>query len=1549
MSFNPRSGKNTNIFFNISSSNPNILEGLERWLELGLFSEQDIKHIAQHYLKCDTHYYISQQTITNPNFLEGLEIGLNLGFIAEDEVREMAQTYLVSAVNFSVKKPVTISEEIKPISKPQKAIEKTVIPQAKKPLSPPKPSIIKTFFTSFKEELSVRWLLFLGVFLVVLSSGVLAASQWDKFPAFVQYGVLLSYTLIFWGVGFYAAKQENLKLTAQTLQTITLLLTPVNFWAIDTFGLWDNILGGLIATIAIILLTGITIISNGEKTYLPLVINFLGLSLLHLGWEIQGVALIAVYISMIGTAINLRFILPRKFQSTLGHKPLTLMKTSFVSYGLGILLIRAIFVINIPIYQLGLAIGICGWLLTLEALDKNGLFFAENKRINTENKVKSPAKQGLEITGLILMLFGWLITFSYQPIQSILISGLALHWLSQRLITYWLKSDLFWIFMIGLQSIILTRTIIPDQFKENALNLSVEIAQSAQYPYTVYGLTLFPYLIFFIWLTGWLYQQDKKDLARFGEYLTLGLGICLTIISFYNPTWRSLNFILSTFALLYVSFRYENQLLSLVYFTHFMGLTTVISFYQWGIYSLNVNSNLKYWSLLFLGLMLLELGLSVLPFRLSKFKEIFKENNIKVNENIKNFQSVKNWFDSCWYFGLICTGLAYNFLLQELIISIDNISFYQGLSILIPLSLTGVAFFTYNSRRVNAAWISIAFLLLIQLITFSHPLVRIGNLILTTGLFFLNSRYVAQDKSTQTPLIYLNHLIGLITITVTINYLLPNLNNLQWNGIYLSLMIVEWGISLLRFNHQKPQDITENQENDQNIATNKPPLTKAELLLIWYESGWYFGLIFSFFSYTLFLYGFVFNININQYWFLLWGLTPISLTFMASQSNANFRKNTVIYSAISLVIFQTLTIWFPYSKIISLSLAMGLMLINTRYYPNLKFTNLHIAFGITLILSLGWDYLSPSELFILTSSLSLILWILQGIFNQNQGKIALLYGKSSQIWALSISNLTLLSLTLRYFYFPNDLYSLNYLISGIILIMAFIYNAKYTPIDRVIYSIGLSAEFVLLEGIRLINPHQMNIATGNIIFALITLFLSYSLASKFPRFSPLISWQILPLIYSLIGLILRLPLFNPYTGLLVIGASITGIGVSIRRKEWKWITYFSLAGITLGCYEEVIYPLSQSRGGSLADGLTILTLVTVAIALFYRIFIFIWNLRGKDHFLNFSLNELTVIAHFHWGLASILQLTTIAFALETSPQLTYLSLIINFFLGAYAVIQARSDNPHNQSHQQDWWVYVGLVEIVATFIYARLIFTNLIFLDPYQVVIVVFVALFIYQIPWGDLGWKPTPWHRFALVTPALIALTNSNVISIISLIFVAIFYARISFRQKNIRWSYISLGFIDWAIFLFFYQSLLNDPLWFISIIGLSILYIAQFDPQLSSPSYRKNRHNLRILGSGLITLSALIFHTQIWLIPVTISLIFLIIGLGLQIRAFLYVGTIVFMLTNFYQLVFLINQSSPSKWVVGFVMGIFLIFIAALFERKKETIFSTIQNWFDQLQKWQ
>ncbi|NJO71575.1 MAG: hypothetical protein HC825_07605 [Oscillatoriales cyanobacterium RM1_1_9] len=79
---------------------------------------------------------------------------------------------------------------------------------------------------SFRAELSVRWLLFLGLFTVLVSSGLLAASQWEKFSAVGQYGILLTYTLGFLIATFWTGQQSRLQLTAETLRWVTCYWFP---------------------------------------------------------------------------------------------------------------------------------------------------------------------------------------------------------------------------------------------------------------------------------------------------------------------------------------------------------------------------------------------------------------------------------------------------------------------------------------------------------------------------------------------------------------------------------------------------------------------------------------------------------------------------------------------------------------------------------------------------------------------------------------------------------------------------------------------------------------------------------------------------------------------------------------------------------------------------------------------------------------------------------------------------------------------------------------------------------------------------------------------------------------------------------------------------------------------------------------------------------------------------------------------------------------------------------------------------------------------------
>ncbi|MEY4520109.1 MAG: hypothetical protein RLZZ499_2709, partial [Cyanobacteriota bacterium] len=136
----------------VEANQPELLQGLEEWLRLGLISPKQVKKIARNRLSCVL------------------------------PIREVVESIPVAA-------------EINNLGNQRQVLDRATAPH-----------VLQRVFQSFLAELSIRWLLFLGIFLVVVSSGVLAANQWQSFPNLGQYLVLLVYTLGFWGVGFWTGK-----------------------------------------------------------------------------------------------------------------------------------------------------------------------------------------------------------------------------------------------------------------------------------------------------------------------------------------------------------------------------------------------------------------------------------------------------------------------------------------------------------------------------------------------------------------------------------------------------------------------------------------------------------------------------------------------------------------------------------------------------------------------------------------------------------------------------------------------------------------------------------------------------------------------------------------------------------------------------------------------------------------------------------------------------------------------------------------------------------------------------------------------------------------------------------------------------------------------------------------------------------------------------------------------------------------------------------------------------------------------------------------------
>ncbi|MGB7087119.1 MAG: hypothetical protein WBD47_16285, partial [Phormidesmis sp.] len=169
------------------------------------------------------------------HLLAGFDSWLSLGLLSDEQVRELA-------AQLSEPLPVAQTSEVAAIE----STDESTIPSAVESASESatrEASWLSQAMRSLLDEISVIWLLFLGVFLVVVSSGVLAASQWQSFSAVGQYAILFAYTLAFWGASLWAKRQEQLQTTARMLVLTTLLLIPVNFWMMDALGVLNSALG----------------------------------------------------------------------------------------------------------------------------------------------------------------------------------------------------------------------------------------------------------------------------------------------------------------------------------------------------------------------------------------------------------------------------------------------------------------------------------------------------------------------------------------------------------------------------------------------------------------------------------------------------------------------------------------------------------------------------------------------------------------------------------------------------------------------------------------------------------------------------------------------------------------------------------------------------------------------------------------------------------------------------------------------------------------------------------------------------------------------------------------------------------------------------------------------------------------------------------------------------------------------------------------------------------------------------------------------------------
>ena len=1300
----------------------------------------------------------------HPQILEGLDIWLRLGLISNDEVKQLCQKYLSTPLP----QPQIVKKEklITNTKTTQKQIDlQPTIPNTSTAKSP---NLITQLLQSLMAELSLRWLLFLGLFLVVVSSGLLAASQWQKFPPSAQYLVLLAYTLCFGTATVWTRKTKKLQLTSQTLRLVTLLLVPVNFWAIDGLGLWNNIGEYLIVVFASFFLTTIVIyfykkpnVSIKWISIAPL--NLLGLSYLHYGWRVSGFPILAIYLSVIGTAIATIFHnQSQKITETIEIENKTntrdpLTGIAIVIYTLLILLTRAIFIANVDITKLGLALGISGWILL-----KN----------NTLNQIKGKLFVQNWI-GISLLLLGWLVSLDAQPWQALIINIISLLLLAENLQKSWRPIQLSAIFLIGLQTTRLGWRLILITTGQNLVETTTQIFNTQNSPQSLLSLAWFPYLILMVWVTNWIYHRQQINLSKFSEKICLGFGVFLNILSWQNPLTIFLNLLASTITL-----------------------------------------------------------------------------------------------------AIFITGR--------------------------------------QATRIN--------------------------------------------------LIYLTHITGLLSIFSGINYFLPDLSLTTWAIILLIMMVSEWGIFILQ------TKITA----ETRIVT---PKSSISLLSCFCLSAWHLGLVLAVISYILWLSNLenfspnictTINCQLSAKWGIIWLITPLALTTISSKI-ISFRKIAAKLSVAALIMLQSLTLWQPETRLIGLGLAIILMLINTKNILTQTAANITVGFVLTFITiclwsgALGLPPISGVEWLLILSLYLVSLWLLYSRIIQLSGKLFNIYPQALDGWTIILCCLELIILTIHslgiYWKIINP--SIIVIISATLTLFAIGYRGlikqkaenssltfslnNFVQSNATIYSFSWALELLTVEILGSVNKSIISLAIANLALGLFVQILGDWLQRKVGINNLSKSWQIIPLLYGILGALLRVTIFNNWTGLTSLALSFILIGVGKRQPQLKPILYLGILGISISAAELLSYQIfTLSLGEKLVAYASLGTTITYSYRLLSP-----WLLD----YLKLTAIEIKNIANIHWAISSLILLLLAGYNLKSNP---ILGLTTAILLSRYAIMQGKN-NPNLQ--QAETWIYLGVIEGYAVTIYIINLLSITEILLSWLGAIAAIISYFIYLLPWENWGWTQKPWRRISLIIPIItIVITNLRLdftppwFWYLSILITAGFYIVISKVNKQIRLTYISVGLINYGLVIWLNNLGASiQTLLYITPIGLSLLYVAKVDPYLKLPKNKNIRHNLQILGSGIICFVALLENQWTGLLSGIISIVVIFAGLGLRTRAFLYVGTITLIINVFNQLIILNSLYSFFKWVISLIVGIAFIWIAASFETRREQINNLLQNWIEELEKWE
>ena len=457
------------------------------------------------------------------------------------------------------------------------------------------------------------------------------------------------------------------------------------------------------------------------------------------------------------------------------------------------------------------------------------------------------------------------------------------------------------------------------------------------------------------------------------------------------------------------------------------------------------------------------------------------------------------------------------------------------------------------------------------------------------------------------------------------------------------------------------------------------------------------------------------------------------------------------------------------------------------------------------------------------------------------------------------------------------------------------------------------------------------------------------------QYAYLPSWHYIPLAYGILGLGLGHLGFTATTGFYSVVVGIVTLAIGKRQDALRWLRYAGLGLFSLGIYELVIYRMLQASGGQVGDGLTLLALVGSAIATVYLL-----CHRWVQRYSQLTAAEVNMVSLLHWLLA--VGLTALAMISGQSNLGVWLWLGNSSLLTLYAGLRGnyhwlpaddeQSDKQNRRSHHQWTWSSLIIATVAISYSAIQLI-PDLTLLKSWGALLTCGLSLIVLRLPWQHWGWPLRPWRRIALSWPALAILLSITAVKTQGLLLVGAFYALMAKQRQAARLSYLSLVLLNWSLWRYLINQGWMTPLWLGIMLGLSGLYILEVDPRWQIVSARQERHRLRSFATLLIGLTALFQAETTSPLFIGLSLLisgsFISLGLMMQVRAYLYIGTLTFILQILRTITLFISTDGRLLWAIGIMVGITLIWVAATFEARRAQIGQLLNHWSDLLSSWE